>query len=176
MHLMTDGRPCVRPDGHRGPHRSPEAAEHRRELNRRYSSGNAAQIAERQRRYYQANPDAAARHAEARTRWRQANPQQETARRRRRRTKVRARVFAHYGQQCACCGRTDQLTIDHVTGGGAEHREELWPGYEPSSHQMYAWLVRNNFPAGFQTLCAPCNNSKKAGERCRLNHAKQVAS
>jgi len=32
------------------------------------------------------------------------------------------------------------------------------------------WLVKNGFPEGFQTLCRPCNVSKKRGTRCRLKH------
>ncbi len=36
---------------------------------------------------------------------------------------------------------------------------------------MYRWLIRNGFPEGFQTLCMPCNSSKRDGDRCRLGHA-----
>lgn len=75
------------------------------------------------------------------------------------------RVFAHYGTSCACCGTTKDLTIDHIDGNGKEHREEVTGG----SSSFYAWLVRNGFPAGYQTLCATCNLSKGRGEHCRIH-------
>jgi hypothetical protein len=75
-------------------------------------------------------------------------------------------VLDHYGRVCACCGSTDRLNIDHVTGGGRAHRAQLG-----SSYALYRWLIDNNFPPGFQTLCLPCNVSKKDGDRCRIDHS-----
>ena len=86
---------------------------------------------------------------------------------RRWRERNRTAVFDHYGWACKCCGSTDWLTIDHVAGDGQEHRAATGCG---SGSGMYLWLVKNEFPGGFQTLCWPCNNSKKAGDRCRLDH------
>lgn len=85
---------------------------------------------------------------------------------RRRRLLIRQRVFAHYGTTCACCGTADALTIDHVNGDGKRHREEI--GHR--GREIYAWLIRNDFPPGFQTLCKSCNCSKREGERCQLIH------
>ena len=76
------------------------------------------------------------------------------------------RVLEHYGTSCACCGTTEHLAIDHVKGDGKRHREEIGA----TSQALYVWLIKNNFPAGFQTLCTSCNNSKKDGDRCRLIH------
>lgn len=70
--------------------------------------------------------------------------------------RVRARQFAAvlaaYGGACACCGETTPafLTIDHVDGGGAEHRREV-------GRDIYRWLVREGFPDGFRLLCWNCN-------------------
>ena len=65
-------------------------------------------------------------------------------------------VFAAYGgAKCACCGESHQefLSIDHINGGGAAHRKEIgWV-----SGNIYGWLKRNNFPAGFRVLCLNCN-------------------
>jgi len=68
--------------------------------------------------------------------------------------KVRAQVLDHYGWECACCGdpQAEFLQIDHVDGGGSQHRKEI-----PST---YRWLIRNGFPDGFNTLCANCNVGK----------------
>jgi len=84
------------------------------------------------------------------------------------RAEVRARVFAHYGTACACCGSTEELTIDHAGGGGTEHREQLFGGSHAGG-PFYRWLVREGFPDGYQALCAPCNNSKGDGRLCLLH-------
>lgn len=80
---------------------------------------------------------------------------------------LRAAVFGHYGTVCACCGGTDQLQIDHVNGDGKAHREEL-KGL--GTYRFYSWLIDNGFPAGYQTLCGPCNSSKGTGTACRIDH------
>lgn len=93
------------------------------------------------------------------------------AQERERRASIRAQVFAHYGDACACCGTAERLTIDHVNGDGAQHRLELFGDPQgASATQFYFWLIQNGFPAGFQVLCRPCNISKRRGERCRINH------
>jgi len=79
---------------------------------------------------------------------------------------MRQAVFDHYGQECACCGSADDLSIDHVNGDGGMHRKEIGA---KGSTRMYRWLVVNGFPAGFQTLCGPCNRSKATSDRCRLH-------
>jgi hypothetical protein len=76
-------------------------------------------------------------------------------------------VFAHYGTACACCGTTEDLSIDHVNGGGSQHREEL--NCKGGVH-FYFWLIDRGFPEGYQTLCVPCNSSKADGPSCRLVH------
>ena len=69
------------------------------------------------------------------------------------RDRYRQDCFGHYGWACACCDKTVErfLTIDHVGGGGNNHRKEI------GGKNMYRWLVVNNFPAGFRTLCSSCN-------------------
>lgn len=84
---------------------------------------------------------------------------------------LRNAVFGHYGWTCACCGTSDGLTIDHVNGDGKAHREQLFSGKRGGQgSQFYRWLIKNNFPEGYQTLCRPCNASKKEGARCNLDH------
>lgn len=80
---------------------------------------------------------------------------------------ARVAVFGHYGIACACCGVAEELTIDHVDGGGAEHRHRL---RTHAGVRFYAWLIRQGFPEGYQVLCAPCNVSKGGGQACRLWH------
>ena len=89
--------------------------------------------------------------------------------------RARAAVFGHYGWSCACCGSTRHLQIDHLNGGGTEHRIALFGSRTPGAYNMYRWLATNGFPGGFQTLCASCNKSKRDGDRCRLSHGTEVA-
>lgn len=69
-------------------------------------------------------------------------------------------VFKHYGFRCACekCPLPEPglafLQIDHINNDGAKHRRDL------GKSDFYAWLIRNKFPEGFQTLCINCNVAK----------------
>jgi hypothetical protein len=101
--------------------------------------------------------------------WYRSNPERARARNRATRAAMRRKVFDHYGWSCACCGSTENLTIDHVNGGGKQHRDEI------GNEAIYRWLVQNNFPSGFQTLCSPCNRSKFNTPACRLDHETEVA-
>lgn len=83
---------------------------------------------------------------------------------------LKNQIFSHYGNECACCGSTKRLSVDHVNGGGNEHRIELFGKKNSSGMRFYLWLIRENFPPGYQVLCLPCNASKSDGPLCRLDH------
>jgi hypothetical protein len=75
---------------------------------------------------------------------------------RERNVRQRLQAIAHYSNgtmSCGCCGeKADKfLTLDHVNGGGMKHRKE--PGFKTLSN----WLVRHNYPPGYQVLCFNCN-------------------
>lgn len=66
-------------------------------------------------------------------------------------------VISHYSKgtnKCACCGEDEIafLTIDHINGGGNVQRKTTGSG-----SSFYWWLVKNNFPKGYQVLCYNCN-------------------
>ena len=107
-------------------------------------------------------------------RWRQANPQAVCEQTRRYRDAAQAKVLAHYSPytppRCACCGTTENLAIDHIAGNGRQHRLELFGNANPG-WRFRIWLIKNNYPPGYQVLCKRCNSSKGNGERCRLDHA-----
>jgi len=69
--------------------------------------------------------------------------------------KIKDKVFDNYGRTCVCCGEDikEFLTIDHIDGNGTKHRKKI-------NNNLYIWLVKNNFPKGFQTLCFNCNWGK----------------
>lgn len=56
----------------------------------------------------------------------------------------------------------DVLTIDHINNDGHKHRELV-------GVKMYRWLVQNNFPEGFQVLCANCNLKKEIVRKRNAN-------
>lgn len=72
-------------------------------------------------------------------------------------------VLRHYGGACTCCGEEEIkfLCLDHQNGGGNKHRKEVGGGTT-----FYAWIIRNNFPEGFQVLCHNCNFTKGAYGSC----------
>lgn len=69
--------------------------------------------------------------------------------------KLKDEVYAAYGgYRCACCGETEPafLSIDHMNGGGNQHRKVV--------RNICPWLKRHGFPEGFQVLCMNCNRGK----------------
>jgi hypothetical protein len=124
-----------------------------------------------QRQYYQA-------HLEYYERWRAEHKTEIAKYRKQWRTNLKHEVLAHYsalrGQKdwdgsdiitpcCGCCGENDlgKLCIDHIQGGGGEHRRIL----KKRSWNFYRWLKQQGYPKGYQTLCLDCNNDKKRWER-----------
>jgi hypothetical protein len=101
--------------------------------------------------------------------WAQRNRDKKNASQRLAHDKRKAAVLAAYGGRCACPGCTEThsafLCIDHINGDGASHRKIIGPG-----NQIYRWLYANNFPEGFQVLCANCNMAKGTGSIDRCPH------
>lgn len=77
---------------------------------------------------------------------------------------LRQEVLKAYGNKCVCCGEAEEgfLTIDHIENDGAEHRKNIGEG----SGRLYRWLKANQFPVGFQILCANCHLSKSRSGVC----------
>lgn len=82
----------------------------------------------------------------------------------------------HYGgkvPRCKCCKEkiVQFLAIDHINGEGNRHRREVLRRGE-----IYYWLIKNNFPKGFQILCHNCNMAKGLYGKCPHNkRSKQKA-
>lgn len=72
--------------------------------------------------------------------------------------RLKDEVFAAYGGYiCSCCGITEPmfLQIDHIDRDGYKLRKEQGLG-----SRLYGWLRRNNYPKGYQVLCANCNHAR----------------
>ena len=65
---------------------------------------------------------------------------------------------------CRWCGQgdLDVLCVDHVNDNGRQHAEEC--GYR-GGNSFYKWLIKNDYPEGFQILCYNCNSKKEAIRR-----------
>lgn len=105
--------------------------------------------------------------------WRANNPDKVRAQHRRNREKhkahltlwnrdykrrIRLLVLAHYSggfMACSCCGEgtIEFLTIDHIAGGGRQHREQS------GAHSICLWLKARGFPPGYRVLCMNCNHA-----------------
>jgi len=80
--------------------------------------------------------------------------------------KLKETIIAHYSKgsmRCKKCGelRLYALQIDHINNNGAVHRRQVVHGH------IYEWLIRNNFPKGYQVLCANCNWMKRNKVCCK---------
>lgn len=74
-------------------------------------------------------------------------------------------VIQHYGgnpPKCSCCFTSirEFLTIEHKNGGGTAHRKNIGAGNLPY------FLVKNNFPDGYDVLCYNCNCAKAISKIC----------
>jgi hypothetical protein len=87
----------------------------------------------------------------------------------------RLKLLQHYSQHlstssipcCNCCGETfhvDFLAIDHIAGKKQMDSEPelVRMGYKSKLDglDLVNWIIRNDFPEGFQILCHNCNHAK----------------
>lgn len=89
--------------------------------------------------------------------------------------KIKLKVFNFYSNNkicCNCCGEShiEFLDLDHIDNNGAEHRKKL--GGQAS---VYYWIVRNNYPNGFQLLCKNCNMYKARDPKHICIHQKYTS-
>ena len=108
------------------------------------------------------SPQTVARNRITTQAWYDKNKDQINEKKRQNRYKLKLKIFNAYGGPiCTCCGETtiNFLCIDHMNGGGQEHRRTIGGG-----HWFYQWLEKNRYPTGYQVLCMNCNWGK------RMNH------
>ena len=72
------------------------------------------------------------------------------------RLELRFDILNHYSNgdlKCACCGEneSDFLTLDHIDGGGRQHRKKVGSG------NIYVQIRREGYPKGYRVLCMNCN-------------------
>lgn len=90
--------------------------------------------------------------------------------------RTKREVLTFYGNgKCACvkCGfdNIDALHLDHINDDGYRDRQRV-AGYRSSGKWYFRF--KKEYPTGYQTLCANCNQIKRI-EYCR-QHRKDVVS
>ena len=77
------------------------------------------------------------------------------------------------GYKCNCCGIVEPafLTIDHKNNDGAAHRKN-----DRGAYHLYRWLIKNNFPDGFQILCYNCNWAKSRHGICPHQRKRKITN
>ena len=69
---------------------------------------------------------------------------------------------------CKCCKEEtlEFLSFDHINGGGTAHRKKI-------SSNIADYLIKNNYPDGYQVLCHNCNQAKSFPGGCPHNKNKK---
>jgi len=114
------------------------------------------------KKYRLDHPDQIARYQKV---WTENNRQKRRSYNKKYYVKARIEALQHYSGKsplCACCGepRLPFLVIDHVDGGGHQHRKTLGVA------NIYIWLRLQNYPKGFRVLCHNCNMALGLYDQC----------
>jgi len=124
-----------------------------------YASEHQEEIKARRKKYKESG-----RKNEIASIWREKNRESLRQQGRQYRKDLKYEVLSHYSIEekpiCELCLKNGDritninlLTIDHIDGGGDEHRKKIGGGGQAT----YRWLKRNGFPGGYRVLCFGCN-------------------
>lgn len=132
------------------------------ERKKEYNQANKAEISEYKRKYYQTNKLEILERAK---KYGQTHKAEHAEKCEEYRLQIKIDILAHYGKDgkpaCVKCGydkNIDGLQLDHINGDGAEQRRNI-------RKHIYKWIVENNYPKGFQTLCGTCHSIKTWGSK-----------
>jgi hypothetical protein len=98
--------------------------------------------------------------------WKLDNPEKVKGKSKEERARVKMEVLTHYSQgipRCASCNFNDMraLQLDHIFNNGAEERREIFGNRFAAGTMFYRWVRQQNYPEGYQVLCANCNIIKE---------------
>jgi len=141
----------------------------KRELSRKFYKKNAEKLREKSRKIYAQNPEKAIqktkkwqinnpqKYKESHDKYRQNNLEKIRENDRKRNAAFKLKVFIHYSHgtlKCNCCGEMTFgfLTLDHINNDGHRQRKKGL-----NSTGLMPYLIKNNYPSGFQILCYNCN-------------------
>lgn len=97
---------------------------------------------------------------------------------------IKTEVLKHYSPKLKCVGYDNQLgcpfncddirclSMDHIAGGGTQHRIALSGGKNPKGvggSTLYRYLKKEGYPNGYQVLCMNCQFIKRCVNK-EYNH------
>lgn len=143
-----------------------------------YAANNAKKIAEYQREYREANKEKISAQAKERATSRPEYVRRKgAARRRQLYRELRNLILNELGGACYCCGLADIrfLTIDHILGGGKQHRT-LSGGKAKNGYIVLLEIQKEGIPKDkYRAACYNCNCARNLtkGKICphQLDHA-----
>ena len=131
----------------------------KKEYNHNYAQKNHDRILQLARKYRQKHKEELSQYRE---KYYRENKGRLLKEQREKRQELKRSILALYSNsedpKCVRCGITDVdiLCVDHIENNGNKHRRQLGVGWD-----FYAWLKRNGYPEGYQTLCFNCNMKKR---------------
>ena len=142
-----------------------------------YRLKNKKAYARRSREYYVKNREKISKQAQERRAKDPEKRAKENENKTIERRNQKTAVMAHYSKKlsnsdipcCNCCGENQFLiflTIDHIKGWRNSKETERRGGKRLTGKDLYHYLQKNNFPAGYQVLCMNCNSAKSDDEVC----------
>jgi len=136
----------------------------RKASRKRYYEKHREECLARCKEYYQLHKEES---LEYHRKWREENFDKVRTYNNKSNKRARNRVIAYYSSgtmRCLCCDENtlEFLTIDHVNNNGAEHRRQI----KREGTGLIQWLIKNDFPEGFQILCYNCNCAKRLNGIC----------
>lgn len=126
-----------------------------------YYKANREKVKERQKKYVQENKEKIKKRKQI---YCQVKKEDFARRAREVAAKIKMEMIVAYGGRCVCCeeNRKEFLTIDHINGGGGEHRKRCSPGAG-----IYRDIKRQGWPKDkYRLLCMNCNFATRAGRTC----------
>jgi len=140
----------------------------RKEYMRKWRAENRERYLTRNRKYYEEHKE---KQRAWRRKWYSKHREQRLIAMKKWRTKLKIKVVFHYSNGTMACAdplhlhlandpfATDItcLSIDHIEGNGAKERKEL----DTEGQAFYSWLIKNNYPEGYQVLCMNCQWKKR---------------
>ena len=99
--------------------------------------------------------------------YREKNKEKEKIRSNKKNKAYRLLILNKYSNndiKCECCGEREVsfMALDHINGGGGKDRKK----HKNGGNNFYMYLIKNNFPTGFQVLCHNCNMAKGFYGKC----------
>lgn len=134
----------------------------------------------KKRKEYASTPKAKKSSYESKKRWRE-NPENREKQNKKAVEKKqiqKLKIYNHYSNydiKCNCCGERhiEFLSIDHINNDGNKHRKKHG-GVRFTGHMLCSWLIKNNYPPGFQILCFNCNYAKGIDPEHLCIHQKEL--